>query len=721
MSRLLAGIGLMLIGLFTWAQFAGEGRRGGAYEVSVAEPVTIASRVQSSGAPSGVSVERESARMQEAEGPDDTVLSDIAVFVKTGLGEKERPVPGIQVALGFGPRAHEPRFVDQPVLARGTSDHEGLVALRIAVPRERTLRKALIWTRVESPGYQQRAHSASVGRVLRDKQLELRAMEGGTLFGIVQDGSEDPVAWAEVALFGDGGARYGSAAESDALGRFALDHRGSGRMTVHARAAGQGSGTVALDPSHGAQTDDLTVVVRGSGVLAGRILDLGGQPIRGMRVTATPRGAEPRPSSVRVLEAEQDGGLWGAATTTDAEGGFRFYVLTPGSYFLNGPLVPRSSPVPLPPSVMRRIALTNQPSMLLSPSAFPTGTDDLVLRVGIHRIEVSVFTADGQPIDPGQAVDRGSSPASTSTMTPDAGPTLTCVPIETVRPEQYPLESGCTATGDVASFRVEAARDYVVTWADPAYPLQERRVSVTWETFRVSVRFDLPEPTGETSLKLHLMSPDGRPFEADNQIDVLSAQGGKLIASSRTSSWHGRQNHRGADYSTALPPGRYRVRVTTRPNLWCKIPYPRPRAPHAPVEFKLDVPPGRITVREVLLPASGWLEIEPIEPRKKPEASQDSGLEYLIEAQVAQRKRFDGQPVRLTSSADGTPYPVIFKTEALRARPAPWVVRGYAARSQAPIPVGRYELRIGGEDGPLFEQTIVIKEGTTTIVALGGY
>ena len=44
-----------------------------------------------------------------------------------------------------------------------------------------------------------------------------------------------------------------------------------------------------------------------------------------------------------------------------------------------------------------------------------------------------------------------------------------------------------------------------------------------------------------------------------------------------------------------------------------------------------------------------------------------------------------------------------------------------SSSSQAPIPVGRYELRIGGEDGPLIEQTIVIKEGATTVVASGGY
>lgn len=314
--------------------------------------------------------------------------------------------------------------------------------------------------------------------------------------------------------------------------------------------------------------------------IAGRLLDPAGDPIPGF------------PLELRRLdESGLTRGRYAGAATTNVEGRFRFDHLDAGGYaFLEGRffMVPFDA-LHSPPESPPRLAL----------GTARAGNEDVDLRIARYRIEVTAIDAEGQPLDARMALDQGEEypPA----LTAGDGPRLMCASTNDALPFNARPWRSELSVGKVAIFFVEPGEEYVLTWADPAFPLQGRHVYMPAEKFRSPVRFELPATTGKTYLQLDLEDPEGQPL-LGTQIHVHSQATGAPVASSmRPSSWHGDSSNWSSQFSTALPPGKYRVAVTTELDrgYWYKLPPVPPL--YAPAELLVEVEAGRTTKRDVRL------------------------------------------------------------------------------------------------------------------------
>ncbi len=205
--------------------------------------------------------------------------------------------------------------------AHGVTDEAGRAELAGLAP-------GAVEVRVEAEGF---ARGAATGvTVPREEPCRVALGLGGAIRGLVLDEAGRPAPGRMVVL-GAGGDFGEASAQTDANGRFALEHVGPGDYVVM---------LVNMDPaggfSFGAQTRKVTVVEgeevfvefggekAPSARLLGRLLD-GGAPVAGRMVV--------------LLPADADGGLADLMagmkmTTTDSEGRFDMQGLAPGRYVL---------------------------------------------------------------------------------------------------------------------------------------------------------------------------------------------------------------------------------------------------------------------------------------------------------------------------------------------------------------------------------------------------
>ncbi|MDP2388709.1 MAG: carboxypeptidase-like regulatory domain-containing protein, partial [Acidobacteriota bacterium] len=134
-------------------------------------------------------------------------------------------------------------------------------------------------------------------------------------------------------------ARGGGVTSTDAEGNFEIKELPAGRYNITATKGGFVTGQFgqrrAGDPGtpielvDGQTADKVNFVLARGGVISGRILDDGGDPIAGTQVSAM------RFQFVGGTRRLVPGGGEGGMDRTDDQGGFRLYGLAPGDYYVS--------------------------------------------------------------------------------------------------------------------------------------------------------------------------------------------------------------------------------------------------------------------------------------------------------------------------------------------------------------------------------------------------
>lgn len=214
----------------------------------------------------------------------------------------------------------------------------------------------------------------------RHRRVDLRILREYRFGGEVLDGVS-PAPFANVMLF-DAERELVATTDSDIAGKFELTVPPAGRFELHARAIGHGAGAlngVSLGPEQ--RSLPQTIALGGDGVLRGRILYPGGDPVAGLEVHGALGSLASRnperplfPTPVELLEEERDGGLALSSVRTTEDGRFRMVGMQPGSY---------------------QLLFDSGESGVDPPGLFSTGPEH-ALRLKASRIRVSLISGDNR-------------------------------------------------------------------------------------------------------------------------------------------------------------------------------------------------------------------------------------------------------------------------------------------------------------------------------------
>ena len=161
----------------------------------------------------------------------------------------------------------------------------------------------------------------------------------GVLKGqVLTAGSGAPVRRAQVRATSME-ARGGGVTSTDAEGRYEIKELPAGRYSISASKGGfvtgqfgqrrPGEPGTPIDLSDGQTADKVNFVLSRGGVIAGRIVDDGGEPVSGTQVAAM------RYQFMAGSRRLVPGGGEGGNDRTDDQGNFRLYGLPPGDYYIS--------------------------------------------------------------------------------------------------------------------------------------------------------------------------------------------------------------------------------------------------------------------------------------------------------------------------------------------------------------------------------------------------
>jgi hypothetical protein len=155
---------------------------------------------------------------------------------------------------------------------------------------------------------------------------------------VLTGGSGAPVRRAQVRAMSMEG-RGGGVTSTDAEGRYEIKELPAGRYNVTATKGGfaqasfgqrrPGEPGTPIDLSDGQTAEKVNFVMSRGGVIAGRIVDDGGEPVSGTNVSAM------RFAFVAGARRLVPGGSEGGQDRTDDQGYFRLYGLPPGDYYIS--------------------------------------------------------------------------------------------------------------------------------------------------------------------------------------------------------------------------------------------------------------------------------------------------------------------------------------------------------------------------------------------------
>lgn len=155
---------------------------------------------------------------------------------------------------------------------------------------------------------------------------------------VLASGTGTPVRRAQVRAMSMEG-RGGGVTSTDAEGRFEIRELAAGRYSVSAAKGGFVTGQFGqrrpnepgtpIDLSEGQTAEKVNFALSRGGVISGRVVDDGGEPVAGTQVAAM------RFQFMGGARRLVPGGSEGSNDRTDDQGGFRLYGLPPGEYFVS--------------------------------------------------------------------------------------------------------------------------------------------------------------------------------------------------------------------------------------------------------------------------------------------------------------------------------------------------------------------------------------------------
>lgn len=428
-----------------------------------------------------------SAEVPGAEEP----LLQLVVATRESLAATSKVVPGIAVAAGLG----APFDATRAPLAVGRTGSDGLTTLAIpwsAVESARARGDAL-WLRVVEPGYQQRTRLRKLPDAPGPLDIAAMAYRGCTLRGRVLDTAGSPVA-AKVracAWLGERGMGYGGLADARPDGWFELLPYAPGSFQIVVDAGDLGTAALrdlAILPEH--VHDPIELVVRGPGVVRGRVSDGARRPVAGIdlevlaadfdRARDEPAAEGAAPGARRLGELELEGrGRVHVEVRTDANGVFEVLGLRDDLYVVRAPD-------------------GRGPGAALTPSPVPSDGEPLELVLARPHIAVEIVDEKGAPwIAPKPDPRRKRSSAGWSFGDPPPEALLAIAPM------LEDLPSGMSSEAWIDTKDLGAGRHAADVVAGHGYWVGLLGVSQPWRPVRVAV----PEGAGRVDVRIVALDP----------------------------------------------------------------------------------------------------------------------------------------------------------------------------------------------------------------------
>ena len=490
-------------------------------------------------------------------------------------------------------------------MARGFADANGDFTLVVELPDlgtgggVGTVPKVFAY--VDQPGYQVRPRASLLqtedGRIPERIELLVQARRGATVRGILLDSAEQPVPKASVVLYqfqkeqpDEVDYRNRTSVHTGRTGAFEAHIQSSGDWQLRARAPGLGVASLRdfwvdiMDPPQ-----DLRLQLEGPGVLAGRVVDPNGEPMKSYKVWAIvgdpPKAGDGYDSNRMRQLHEWEGGLHDAAGMTDAQGFFRLSGLKQESYRIRGTQ-----------------AESRNYGALLTKESVPAGTEDLLLQVQRHRVRLSLRDSTGGKVAFGNFIVRGTNHGK--------APSIPCVYVAEADEAGRVLVPGKRTEVRRSMLdpfsqviEVEPGKRYVFGVLSSQFELQEHVLLVPHEPYVIDLELQLGRAQESGIIELEVQDPWGQPFEGDTHVLLRAPSGKHLFAS--------RYDHSGSEHMFTLAPGVYQVEARANSPEWSE-PQENRSALFAvtTVKEEIQVFSGRTQRIPVRLGRAGWVDLE---------------------------------------------------------------------------------------------------------------
>jgi Carboxypeptidase regulatory-like domain len=289
---------------------------------------------------------------------------------------------------------------------------------------------ALLHAQAAQPGQQVQRPQPSSGNPQQMPARPLRPGEtppkgSGVLKGqVIASGTGTPVRRAQVRAMSMEG-RGGGVTSTDNEGYYEIKDLPAGRYNVSANKGGFAQGSYGqrrpgepgtpIDLSEGQRAEKVNFILYRGGVIAGRIVDDGGEAVAGTMVSAM------RYVFMQGTRRLVQGGSEGAQDRTDDQGNFRLYGLPPGDYYISASN--RGNQMLMP-------GMNNTETEGFAPTYFPgtpnvgeatriplkagqemTGANFALLVARLARIRGRALKSNGEPVSGGMLMLSPADPA----------------------------------------------------------------------------------------------------------------------------------------------------------------------------------------------------------------------------------------------------------------------------------------------------------------------
>ena len=481
----------------------------------------------------------------------------VRVLTRTKRREGD-PVPFVYVAAGAS------RFSDAPgeALAEGYTDREGVVTLELPWSAVEDLvgdSRARLWVGPRQLGYRE---SRSM-RFLPERRADggesvdmiLVPLRGATARGSFFDAdgrlSRGKVRAERQREDGGWGRLLGATLAGD--GFFELHLARSGRYRLIAEvpdgnAPGSGFlGPLELDLDQPPQ--DLVIRLRGPGSLRGKVIDEEGRAVAGVRILAIVERADVWPGTgsvpdeVRTKFESEAAGLHRCFGTTDGEGRFEFRGLRDDRFH-----------------VWAMSVDGDKFSHLLTQVSVPSDGSELVLQ--FDRPHLVVRVREGDQLVPVERIERSVLGGFLDSWPEKPSVLVRRAPGSPIFHEarHWMNVSETLASGELI-FDLLPGIEWLVTMLAPGQRARIERVSLTPDSGRRELTFELGEPTPTGTLRVEVTDPEGTRLLDEVSVQVLDPETDAYLVGRH---WF----HEGEEdwpVEFDLPHGEYRLVVLSEP------------------------------------------------------------------------------------------------------------------------------------------------------------
>lgn len=633
----------------------------------------------------------------------------VRIAARNGSHAAAKPVAGVEVAVWMGPPSP-----DMLVLATGTTDAEGVCELEVPWSAAEAARSNGNWihARPIGSGWLERVGNRPIPEALESVEIHLVARAGFTVRGHLLGEHERPVRGKVRARgFTDLGAPATGYGIVRSTGWFEahVEHAGTYDLIGTAHSL-RGATTIAevnvatgvvrgvqIDASHLPQ--DLTLQLRGAGVVRGRVQTARGQPVAGIGLflnsTLIDSAEGNEYEDHRQLLAEGQGGF-SAAVRTGTDGQFEVRGLLEGTFDVT----------------------VGQPPMRLNQAPIPSDGNPIVLVFDHTHMVVRLVDEHDAPWL-GELNSRSFWLNAFSDEWTDA-PLIIVVPtsdsLASANWDKFDLNGlprGRLVGDACKSFEVQPGNEYLVGLVGGPGAWNPKRVRIPERGGRVDVTLRIGEQTGLGTLSLTLVDPAGL-ITNNITVRIEDPQTGlPLIARSSfdREPW---------PLELQLPAGSYRLAVEGHPDIDHSHGVLLAYSSHGRFEAELSIAAGGVTAMEAHLPAGARIDLE---LEGKTEASDTQAVvERWSDYLQGDLDYWGGRAQIRLLSEKRWPRPVSFKIESsgsgdVLSHLSPNLPIGTRQTSEL-LPAGRYTLEARMPGGRVASVPVTLVDGETLGVTL---